>query len=540
MSDLKNNKDNIIDSLSASELDFTMQFAQGLYNNIKYGYNTPFLQNINLQDLTNIRGEEPTTTKVLNALKHALDNSETLQGYSEFLEIFDTIYGKIIDYYAGILSYDLSITCKNVKDPQEYSSDEYRQDLKRVHKFLDCFDYRQEFMKVTKQVLRTGVSFNWFRDSVGTYNKDTEALEIEKQRNFALQFLPQTECLITGYFNKSSLLFDFNLDYFEGGTTDISLFDPWFSLKYAQIWKSNDTYIPSAPLNKRNGRFANYVQTSPLNGAWCFKWDAENFAILPPFASLMKSAINNDVVTDLQLDKDMISAYLLLAGEIGMMDGLKSGDQKNQTKFSAKTLGDFMSLVTSGLKRNVKTVAMPLENIRGWQYNDQNPNMANNQYNTTASQGASASRLIYSSDKMSQAELQNAILTDYNLVGRLYRQYENFLEFFVNKKTKKYKFSFTFSGTNYIFERESRCTLINQLASVGFCLNTSAWASAYGFKPQEFDRMIEEAHYGTLQNNLTLLLNRNTMTTDSVSTGGRPVANDNEIGDSGETSREYQ
>lgn len=534
--------EDVKEPLSLEDLNLTLNFAQGLYNGLQ-GWATPFTQNQNLINLTNINTKTPTVNDILKSLKNSNINPTELQGYSEFLSVFDTIYGKTINYYDGLLSYDLSISCKNVKNPTDYSSEEYKQDLKRVYKFLDSFDYKQEFRKVTKQILKTGVSFNWFRDSIGTYNEDTDALEIEKQRNFALQFLPQKNCLITGYFNKGSILFDFDMNYFMNGTVDIDLFDPWFKLKFAQFYKEQKTnYIPSSQLNAREGMLANYVQTSPNDGAWCFKWDAENFAITPPLSSLMKSAVNNDTVTNLQLDKDIISAYLLLAGEIGIMDGLKSGDKQNQTKFSAKVLGEFMNLVTSGLKKNVKAIALPLENIRGWQYNDQNPNMADRQYNSTASQGASASRLIYSSDKMSQSELQNAILSDYNLLKKLYSQYENFLEFFINKKTKKYKFSFRFDGSNYIFEREARQKAMNDLSSLGLTLNSSAWASAYGFKPQDFDRMLEEAHYGSLQNNLTLLLNRNTSKDGGEvnNKGGKPKEEDSNLSDSAEMGRDYE
>ena len=102
----------------------------------------------------------------------------------------------------------------------------------------------------------------------------------------------------------------------------------------------------------------------------------------------MKSVLDNETTNNLQKDKDMLSAYYLLAGEIGMMQ-TKSGEKQNQTKFSPEALGKLLSLVTSGLKNNVKTIAMPSENIRGWQYNDQNPKMSDNQLKKTSSQGIS-------------------------------------------------------------------------------------------------------------------------------------------------------
>ena len=99
------------------------------------------------------------------------------------------------------------------------------------------------------------------------------------------------------------------------------------------------------------------------------------------------------------------------------------------------------------------------------------------------------------------------------------------------------------NGSNYIFEQESRQKAINELATVGLTLNSSAWASAYGIKPQDFDRMLEEAHYGDLTNKLTLLLNKNTMNNDgsfSDNPSGRPTSNDNQLNDKGEESRDRE
>ena len=77
-----------------------------------------------------------------------------------------------------------------------------------------------------------------------------------------------------------------------------------------------------------------------------------------------------------------------------------------------------------------------------------------NTVDNTVGQAVSASRIIYSSDKMSETEAKNAIITDFNMVGHLYPQFAHFLNFFVNKKTRKYKFAFNFSGCTYPFTRE--------------------------------------------------------------------------------------
>ena len=59
----------------------------------------------------------------------------------------------------------------------------------------------------------------------------------------------------------------------------------------------------------------------------------------------------------------------------------------------------------------------------------------------------------------------------------------------------------------------------------------------------EFERMLEEAHYGDLTSKLTMLMNKNTMsgvTTDSDEMGGRPKSNYSDMTDNGATAREYQ
>ena len=550
--------DTEVKELSAEQVFDTLEFANQLYNgqsgkggSFIRGLWNPWSQHENLVRLNNLPSGTPTLDELQKELASSKFDTTTLQGYSEFLQTFDRIYNKTLEYYKGILAFDLRITCINANG-KDYSSEAYKKDYNRVCKFLDKFDYKSEFGNVVvPQLLRTGISYNWLRDSVGNYNDDEDALEVERARSFSLQILPQDRCMLTGY---ASLRdgsgakvpsFDFDLDYFAQSSVDIKLFDPWFMKQFNRVWDGkNKKYIPSAQMKSHKGLYVNWTQTSPVYGAWAFKFDTSNFAIVPPLASMMKDAIGNDTVASLQKDKNMISAYYLLAGEIGMMDGMKSGEKPNQTKFTPQILGTFMNLVTSGLKDNVKPVAMPLENIRGWQFTDGNPNMVDNQLKTSSSQGASASRLIYSSTSMSQAEIQNAIITDYNYMAQLYPQFANFLEYFINRKTKKYKFKFTFSGSTYPFEREQRTKAINELASVGLVLNESAWASAYGFAPQEFARMLDEAHNGGLQDKLTMLANLNTMNTTEVgndrANGGRPQKSSSELTDKGAESRDRQ
>lgn len=186
---------------------------------------------------------------------------------------------------------------------------------------------------------------------------------------------------------------------------------------------------------------------------------------------------------------------------------------------------------------STKAVAMPVENIKWFQFSDSNPTMYEQQLSNSAGVGSGISRVIYSSDRMSNAEIEAGIIDQYNTVKQVYSQFNNFLDFFANQLTKKYKFSFTFDGCSYPFEREKRFERLTTAADKGLVLGPSAWASAMGYKPQEFERLLEESKYsGWIQNLSQLMMNVNT--TKQESQGGRPQKSTGDLTDSGESSRD--
>lgn len=516
-----------------------LEFAKGLYNTKGFyegGVFTPFTQNQNLIGLNN-NLLKTDYDKITNALNNAITMAPELQGYSEYMKTWDTIYRKTLDLYAGMLSFDLSYTCKNINDPSEYKSTEYQADLKRIHKFFDSFDYKREFHKAIVEMLRTEIYPCWFRDSYGTINNDSIDLDSKKLNKYALQMMPSKYCLLTGY-SADTIMWDFDMNYFLNPTVDINLFDPSFKRKFKDVFSSEYwEYNPSSQYGDRNGTYTTYAQMSPDDGMWTFKFDESNFNLTPPFANLMKAVFNNTKIQELQLDKDFNSAVALLMGELRIFESGQSGTQPDQFSITPEVVGMFMNLIKNSLQNTFKEVALPLENSKMYQFEDKNENMVTNALDNSAGQGAFGSSIVYSTGKKGQSEFINGLLSDYILMKRLYPQFEAFMNFFINKKTRKYKFNFTFDGSNYPFEREYRTKRINELFSVGLVPNESYIASTYGIKPQDFSRMLEESKYGDLQSKLSMLLNKNTMSGESAV--GNPVKSDTAISDSGDVSRNY-
>lgn len=519
-------------SISKQDVQDVLDFAQAIAAvSGEYGYYSPFMSNQLLQDLNN-NPRIPTLEAIQKALSSYKENADELQSYMEFMDNYSILFKRTLYSYANVLAFDLSMTCTNAYSEFDYKSEEYQEDKKRVYDFLDKFRYKDEFRKCVVEVLLHGVYFTWFRKTKWK----------NQGMKYALQVMPQRYCMLTGYWEKG-LLYDFDFNYFLKPGVDISGFDPSFAKTYQQMFADGDgklyNYRPTTPLNKRTGKYAYWAQTSPEDGAWVIKLDSQNFNTTPFLAPFLKDAITSDDIQKLQRNKDIMAASAILAGEIRLFDSAKS-QKANQFAIDPKTLGGFMAKAKAGLGSLIKLAALPLENSKFYQFTDNNTDMYENSLSTTAGVGSGVSRIIYSSDRMSNAEIEAGIIDQYNTMKPLYYQFENFLDFFVNKLTKKYKFHFSLDGCTYPFERDKRFDKLTRLADKGLVMGMSQWASAIGIEPQVFERSLAESKYsGWVEQYSQLLMNVNTMSQDNVDSenNGRPRKEDGSLSDSAEQNR---
>lgn len=509
------------DGLSKEQVYQVVEFARSLADANLFGFYTPQLLNSKLLGL-NVDPKSPTYDKVLKALEKARQQASELQEYSQWVEFNDMLYARLIKYYANMLSFDLKVICKNASK-EDYQSEEYKEDKKRIYKFLDAFDYKAEFANVVEMCVKYNKMFTWFRTNKGTFKAgvDDEGEEkVRKMTKYTLQFMPQEECLLTGYF-EYGLLYDFNMMYFLEPGVDIDAFDPSFKRKFRELFDENGMlkYKPTNPLKERDGSYAYWVQTSPDDGAWCFNFSPTEFASIPFLAPLLPNLITDQEMRTLQKNKDIESAYGLLMGEMEMLDKQKSGNVKDAFAVNPKTLGQLLGLVRNGLDKSIKVGALPVKNLDFYQYEDKNPTLYSTQLSNSSSLGSSSGNMLFSSNKLSQEEARNAIINDSNIVSRMYSQFSHFLEFYANKKTRKFKFSFEFEGIKFPFEQEQRQKKVMDLANVGIVL-PQAIGAAYGYKPQDFERMMEEASGGEFTNNLVHLVSVHNASSGDV---GRPT-----------------
>ena len=97
--------------LSEQQVHDVVSFAQSLYGLDSFGVYSPWLSNQNLVNLNN-NAKVPKYDDIIKALSEYKTGATNLQAYSEFMEVFDMIYNRTIEYYTNLLSFDLQITCK--------------------------------------------------------------------------------------------------------------------------------------------------------------------------------------------------------------------------------------------------------------------------------------------------------------------------------------------------------------------------------------------------------------------------------------------
>ena len=191
------------EQLTEEQAEWLKEVAVAFSNELLNNNNifTPSLLHQNLINLNN-NPETPTYDKLVKALQNAKNQSGRLQGYQEWMELAEITFKRLIEYYANILAFDLSYTCINVKDKEEYKSAKYKKDKKKVEDFLTNFNYKKEFLKAVRQMMRSETAFYWLRNNGDASNP-----------MYTLQLMPQEYCLITGAWEKG-YLYDFNMNYF--------------------------------------------------------------------------------------------------------------------------------------------------------------------------------------------------------------------------------------------------------------------------------------------------------------------------------------
>ena len=432
-----------------------LSFSSG-YRDTYYGYNpnatgyfTPDLINQQMQNI-NMNPVETTVDNIINALKNPKTNEEIIREYSMALELQNMYYKRLLHYLSDMPCFNITFDCVNIEKDSEYTS---KNDLKVIDDFLNRFDAKEEFKTVLRQILRQGVYYCVFRDDGIKYT---------------LQELPANFCKITGR-HAYGVLFDFDMQYFiSQAGVDINMFPNVFKRMLRSVYRQNEKdYDPAQKVDKRHSSFIYWRQCNPADGFWAFKTNPELATLLPYFAPLFPEVALVPVVRKLQEDKYFIAASKMLVGILGFNKDTKSGQTANQINITPEVLGKFLGVARQGLSRQIGLTALPVDKVEKVEFDTDQQNLETAQTETIAKQSVSESSVLFHQDKLSVHESKLAAAVDANIVKTMYPMFANFIEYFINRRTKHYKFKFEFHDVDIPDDKEARKAMVKDNASIG-------------------------------------------------------------------------
>lgn len=438
-----------------------------------------------------------------------------LARFSENLEIQSQIYRKIISYLGNMLAFDFTYSSKtkNRYDRVDYTSPAYKKDLDYVESFFSKFDYKKEFINVTRQLLRKEIMFVLPR------------MEGEK---IILQELPSAQCKVTGR-GFYSFRFAFNFSYFMQNEAILDGYPQFFKDTYYEIKNSRS--------DKRKTKIVKdyWWVDIPEEIGFVFKFNLDTLRVIPAFSGLFKDLINQETMRNLQKSADMAAAQKIILGQFGRVKDAQ-GKVGNSFDTDAKWVATFLTLLKNALGGEIKTGALPLEGIQAIEFTSQK-DLYKDWLKTTISTSGINSNLIYadSENRSNATETQLSMDVDSQLMEKsIYPQLESFLELYVNLGTRKYHFTFRFEGNSFYTDEKKRLGAVDGIMNYGFFLPQKV-ASAMGMNPFEFYRQLEEADALGLSDKLKQMLNKS----GSISTegAGRPALEDDELSDAGTQTR---
>ena len=510
---VKLTEEEVVETLEAVQKAFdVLEFAKG-YND---GVFSPMTQNTLMKNL-NVSTMVPDRQGIEDALKNPSNNESQLVSYSQSYYFSSLMYKRNLEYIANLPAFDLEITCINAT-PEDYKSNKYKNDYKIVADFLDKFNYRAQFKEVLWNLLMEETYYGVFR---------------EFETKSVLQQWPWKYAKVTGKF-EHGLLYDIDMNYFLQGVVDLDCYPDWLKKKYLEVFNGDtNKYRPSNKLNDRTGKFAQWVQTSPENGFWCFKFNPKHSLQVPFFSGMLPERAIVPVMRRLQVDQSMAAARKLLVSSVPYLKEKKSSSVANQLAIDADVLGKFIGLATQGIENAIKVLALPTEDIKGVEFENTDKDTYKNFMAITSSL-LSGGKVIFSTDENQNAiETQLSLNLDELLAESIYPQFEDFLEYNINKRTKKFKWKFRFVGCNDQFDRGRRQTEAFTYADKGVVLPNKI-ASSLGLNKIELERELEEAQATGFTDKLMMMLNVNTMSPDGA---GRPAKDDADLTDSGAKTR---
>ena len=375
---------------------------------------------------------------------------EELLRLSMYFYIRTQEYKGIIEYKSGMLTY--SNTLRPNKD--DFDEDDYYKNLE----FVKDYNLESKLGIASKNLVRDDVYFAYeISDNSG--------------KNYIWKQLPNEYCQILGKDRFETYRVGFDMNYFISYPQAIDSYPTEFKEKFDDYLKKRKERQKNKTVTQKLLEFEGYPSVYELdnNRAIAFKFDESVDYVLPFYSAMFLDMIRLAELKDVEILSEVSDNYKLIHQLIPM-----DKDPQGEDEFLIS--GDFLDGFHENLRKNVPkdvgvaTTPMPLNAINLKSNVNSAGEGITQKYVSNLLTQSGTSMLLFNGSSTSALGLNKNIQVDENMMFRLLRQYELFMNkrlFFYNKGT--YNFSLQFLNHTHFNTQE----LYDRLLKAGqFGLNT--------------------------------------------------------------------
>lgn len=525
---INNNSDNTTAShpsntqqLVRENLSYCTEFLKA-YNTQSYsGQNymlSPHLLNSTLKSL-NMDGYDFSTEQIRKMVMSPHHFEQELRKLSFFYYNAISIYKRTIEYKSIVLDFDWE-PIPYLQDGKQISqsdikSNAFKRDYAEMSKFFNSFDVKQEFSKVLFNILLYDTYFTSTRSYDG---------------HIYLQELPSTHCIIDAN-SYLGYLFSFDLSYFMNSGVDINAYSYSLRKKYSEVLRlKQNTFNSNLP--QRNGSWVYWLEMLP-DDAWVFKFNNNFAGSVPPLLDMLIDYSKIDKFKELEDIKKQLEAYKVIFATVPRLTNNRSGNKTDDFAISSTELGKFVAAVKQTLGTGVDFKAAPLEDFKAFDFSPSSSedNLLETELNNMLKQSATSDAILTGGSSVSSNNIYKLVTSE--IVKSVYPQFENYCEYQINRRTKKYKFKIKFVGT--IFDREDRRKAANEDMERGII--TPAIFSSRGIQMTDASNTLNMMYGLQFPEIFKPVQMSSTMSNEDKSSSGRSKLSDSELSDSGEQTR---
>ena len=177
-----------------------------------------------------------------------------------------------------------------------------------------------------------------------------------------------------------------------------------------------------------------------------------------------------------------------------------------------------MAVARKGLSDQIGLVALPVDNIETVDFDVDENNIVTDYIQALSQQGIASADVLMSNNKLNSHQSKLASAIDGNIIRSLYKSFADFIDFFVNSRTKKYKFHVSFHDINVPDDRAERENRFKTNAAMGI-VDVQYAARVFDLNPFEFERRLAMSKSSEFEKNLISLMSLNNQSANMQGVG---------------------